>query len=79
MPDSKQIENDLQRLSWKQFRWVIESIPSLKSEVEAYGPMGWQYIQVRYPTHPWKKSIDKLDATEKKQLADLILQARKLR
>lgn len=79
VPDSRQIEKDLQRLNWKQFRWVIESIPRLRNDVEAYGPMGWKYMQAKYPTHPWKKSIDKLDENEKRQLADLILQARKLR
>lgn len=78
-PDSRQIEKDLQRLNWKQFRWVIESIPRLRSDVEAYGPMGWKYMQAKYSTHPWKKSIDKLDETEKRQLADLILKAGKLR
>jgi hypothetical protein len=78
-PDSKQLEMDLQRLNWKQFRWVVESIPPLKAGVDSYGPMGWQYVQAKYSTYPWKNSIDKLDASEKRQLADLLLKARKIR
>jgi len=78
-PDSKQMEMDLQRLNWTQFRWVIESIPPLKAGVESYGPMGWKYVQAKYPTYPWKNSIDKLKVSEKRQLADLILKARKIR
>jgi hypothetical protein len=79
IPDSKQLEKDLQLLSWKQFRWVVESVPRLKAGVEAYGPMGWKYVQAKYPTYPWKNSIDKLDSSEKRQLVDLILRARKIR
>jgi hypothetical protein len=79
VPDSKQLEKDLQLLNWKQFRWVIESVPRLKAGVEAYGPMGWKYVQAKYPTYPWRNSIDKLDASEKGQLVDLILRARKIR
>jgi hypothetical protein len=79
MPDSRQLERDLQRLNWNQFRWVVESVPKLKAGVEAYGPMGWQYLRTKYPTYPWKKSIDRLDVTEKLQLVDLIRKARKLR
>lgn len=79
LPDSRQLERDLQRLSWKQFRWVVESVPKLKAGVEAYGPMGWQYLRTKYPTYPWQKSIDRLDVTEKLQLVELIRKARKLR
>lgn len=79
LPDSRQLERDLQRLNWKQFRWVIESVPALKSGVEAYGPMGWQYLRTKYPTYPWQKSIDRLDVTERLQLVELIRKARKLK
>jgi hypothetical protein len=75
VPDSGQLEKDLQQLPWKQFRSVIESIPKMKAEVEAYGSIGWQYVEARYKTYPWKKSIDKLDASQKRQLADLIRKA----
>jgi hypothetical protein len=70
--DSQQIEKDLQRLSWKQFRSVIESVPKMKADVEAYGPMGWKYVEANYTTYAWKKNIDKLDDAQKKRLADLI-------
>lgn len=75
--DSRQMEKDLQRLPWKQFRQVVESVPKLKADVEAYGPIGWTYVQQNYQTHGWKKSIDKLNEVQRKQLADLILRARK--
>lgn len=79
IPDSKQLERDLQRLSWKQFRWVVESVPKLKAGVDAYGPMGWKYVQSRYTTYPWKGSIDRLEAGDKLQLVELIRRARKIR
>lgn len=75
--DSRQMEKDLQRLPWKQFRQVIESVPKLKADVEAYGPIGWTYVQQNYQTHGWKKNIDKLNEVQRKQLEDLILRARK--
>lgn len=75
VPDSQQLEKGLQRLSWKQFRSVIEAIPKMKAEVEAYGPIGWQYVEARYKTYAWKKSIDKLDDAQKRQLAGLIEKA----
>ncbi len=59
--DSAQMEKDLQRLPWKQFRSVIEAVPKMKANVEAYGPAGWQFVQQHYATYGWKKSIDKLD------------------
>lgn len=79
VPDSKLLEQDLQRLNWKQFRWVVESVPKLKAGVDAYGPMGWRYVQSRYATYPWKNSIDRLDAAEKLHLVELIRRARKVR
>lgn len=79
VPDSKQLEKELQQLSWKQFRTVIEAIPRLRADVEAYGPAGWQYVKAKYQSHAWKKNIDRLDDNEKRQLARLILDARKSR
>lgn len=73
------MERDLQRLNWKQFRSVVEAIPRLKAEIEAYGPAGWQYVRAKYPTHPWQKNIDRLDAADKQQLARLIQRAKTLR
>ncbi len=79
LPNSLQIEKDLQRLSWNQFRFVIESIPELRAEVDAYGPFGWQYVQSKYPTHGWRKNVDRLDPAEKRRLVKLIQVARKTR
>jgi len=56
---------------------VVESVPKLKADVEAYGPIGWTYVQQNYQTYGWKKNIDKLNEEQRKQLADLILRARK--
>ena len=75
--DSRQMEKDLQRLPWKQFRQVVESVPKLKADVEAYGPIGWTYVQQNYQTHGWKKNIDKLNEAQQKQLAGLIQLAKK--
>ena len=75
--DSLQMEKELQHLPWKQFRQVVESVPKLKADVEAYGPIGWTYVQQNYQTYGWKKNIDKLNEEQRKQLADLILRARK--
>ena len=72
VPDSKQLESDLQHLPWKQFRSVIEAVPKLKADVDAYGPAGWKYVEASYKTHGWKKSIDKLDDDQKHRLADLV-------
>jgi hypothetical protein len=74
--DNKQMESDLQRLPWKQFRSVIEAVPKMKADVDAYGPAGWKYIEGRYKTHGWKKGIDKLDPDQKQRLADLIRAAK---
>jgi len=76
VPDSKQLESELQHLPWDKFRLVIESVPKLKADVEAYGPAGWRYVETRYRTYGWKKGIDKLDDNEKRLLADRIKQAR---
>jgi len=71
-PDSQQMEQKLQKLSWPQFRFVVESVPKLKADVEAYGPIGWEYVRAHYATHGWKKNIDKLDDAQKQSLADLL-------
>ena len=72
VPDSQEMEKDLQQLSWPQFRSVIESVPKMKADVEAYGAFGWKYVEARYARYPWKKNIDKLDDAQKQHLADLI-------
>jgi hypothetical protein len=74
--DSADLERRLQRLSWTQFKRVVEAIPKLKASVDAYGALGWQYVQANYSTYHWKKNIDRLDAAERQQLAELIDQAR---
>ena len=77
MPDSAVLEKSLQSLDWNQFRSVVEAIPKLKADVDAYGPMGWQYVEANYRTYGWKRNIDKLDAEQKRQLAALIESAKK--
>ncbi|MBV5323652.1 hypothetical protein JZU51_02750 [bacterium] len=78
-PDSQAMEKSLQSLHWKQFRSIIEAIPKLKADVEAYGPIGWQFVQGNYKTYGWKKNIDRLDETQKKHLAELIQMAKEAR
>ncbi len=73
---SKQIEKELQRLSWSQFRTVVEAVPKLKSDVDAYGPMGWDFVRANYRAYPWKKSVDKLDEQQKNELFELIRKAK---
>jgi hypothetical protein len=77
VPDSRQLEQDLQHLEWPQFRSVVEAIPKLKADVDAYGPLGWKYVEARYRSYAWQKNIDKLDDTQKRQLAQLIRAARR--
>jgi hypothetical protein len=74
-PDSKQLETDLQQLTWKQFKSVVEAVPKLKADVDAYGEFGWQYVQMNYKTYKWKRNIDKLDDEQKHQLTRLIRSA----
>ena len=74
--DSRQMSTDLQRLPWKPFKAIIEAVPKLASDVNAYGPLGWQFVKENYKTYDWKKKIDKLDAVQKKQLAELIKNAK---
>jgi len=72
LPDSKQIEQDLQHLPWPSFKSVIEGIPKLKADVDAYGEFGWNYVKANYTKYGWKKAIDKLDAEQKQHLVDLM-------
>lgn len=76
-PDSAALEKSLQSLDWGQFKSVVEAIPKLKADVDAYGPLGWQYVEANYRTYGWKRSIDKLDEEQKRQLASLIESAKK--
>ena len=77
-PDSKQLEADLQQLTWKQFKSVVEAVPKLKADVDAYGEFGWQYVQMNYKTYKWKKSIDRLDGEQKHLLTELIQAAKQV-
>ena len=77
--DSGKMQKDLQHLNWKQFRSVIESVPKMKADVDAYGPLGWQYVEANYTTYGWKKNIDRLDETQRKRLAELIQSAKRVR
>lgn len=76
IPDSARLEKELQQLSWEQFKQVVVAVPKLKNSVDAFGPFGWDYVRANYRTYPWKKSIDRLDETQKVQLAALIEKAR---
>lgn len=76
IPDSEQLEKGLQGLSWEQFRAVVSAIPKLKADVDAYGPLGWQYVQANYRTYRWRKNINKLHIDQKIHLASLIQEAR---
>jgi hypothetical protein len=70
--DSKRLEKALQSLNWEQFRTVIEAIPKLKADVDAYGPAGWTFVRGTSQTYPWHRNIDKLDDDERRHLAALI-------
>ncbi|MGE5466976.1 MAG: hypothetical protein ACM3Y9_06070 [Ignavibacteria bacterium] len=78
-PDAMQLEADMQQLDWEQFRSVVESIPKLKADVDAYGPAGWTYVKGKYKTYAWHRNIERLDDDEKRRLAALIEAARKSR
>lgn len=79
LPEGPRLEKDLQRLPWAQFKAVIEAVPRLKADVDAYGPLGWQYIKERYTTYAWRKNIDRLDPAQRRQLAELVRQAQRVR
>jgi hypothetical protein len=77
VPDSRQLESQLQALNWEQFRSVIEAEPKLNASVEAFGPAGWQYVKANYRTYKWRRQIDKLDPQQKLRLDELIKASRK--
>ena len=77
--DSVRLEQELQRLSWRQFRSVVESVPQLKSAVDAYGPAGWQFVQANYRNYGWRRNIDKLNPDQRRELAARIERARSVR
>ncbi|MGB4674463.1 MAG: hypothetical protein WBH99_11080 [Azovibrio sp.] len=74
--DSKFLEKELQSLDWAQFRFVLHSVPQLRAEVDAYGPLGWQYVERHYRRYGWSRSLDKLDQARRRELADLIVRAK---
>lgn len=74
--DSQQMSRDLQSLPWQSFRKVVEAVPKLSAGVNAYGPAGWEFVKANYTRYNWTKQINKLDASQKTQLADLIRKAR---
>lgn len=76
---SKALEQELQSLSWEQFKFVINSVPKLRAEVDAYGPLGWQYVRRNYRSYSWSKRIGKLDQKRRRELQALIAQARTVR
>ena len=75
-PESRQMESDLQHLPWAQFRSIVQAIPKLKANIDAFGPSGWQFVQANYTRYPWKKSIDKLDDVQKIRLLEMIQTAK---
>jgi hypothetical protein len=77
LPDSRQMESDLQHLSWSQFAGVVKAVPKLKADIDAYGKLGWKYVEMRYASYPWHKNIDKLDAVQRQQLVELIRRAQR--
>jgi len=74
--DSKAMEKELQRLTWPQFKSVVEAIPKLKADIEAYGEAGWKLVRTNYMIYGWKRNIDRLDEDQKKELAALIAKAK---
>jgi hypothetical protein len=74
--DSLKLEKSLQSLNWPQFRSVVEAVPKLKADVDAYGDLGWQYVQMNYKNYRWRKSINRLSDEQRQQLAALIQDAR---
>lgn len=76
LPDSAVMEKQLQTMPWEQFKAVVSSVPKMKADVDAYGPMGWEFVKKNYKTHGWKKNIDRLDPDQRQRLANLIRKAR---
>lgn len=75
VPDSQALETALQGLSWQRFRFVVESVPKLKADVDAYGPLGWEFVRGNYRRYPWKRKIDRFDAGQRQHLQQLIHEA----
>lgn len=75
-PDGRALEQALHALSWEQFRAVVLAVPRLRAEVDAYGPLGWQYVERHYRRHGWRRSLDKLDPEQRRELAALIERVR---
>lgn len=73
--DSARMEKDLQRLPWSQFKAVISAVPKMKTDIESYGPMGWDFVKTHYQTYAWRKNIGKLDPNQQRQLQELIRKA----
>ncbi len=69
---SIELEQRLQRLNWEQFKRVVEAVPKLKASVDAYGPLGWEYVRANYATYRWRKNIERLNSSERHRLAELI-------
>jgi len=76
LPDSLKLEKELQSMSWSEFRSVVEAIPKFREEVDRHGQFGWQYVRANYRIYPWRKSIDRLDPDQRRQLATLIRRAK---
>ena len=76
LPSTEQLEGELQGLSWEQFRSVVSAIPKLKADVDAYGPLGWQYVERNYRSYAWRRNLAKLDTDQTRQLVALIAKAR---
>lgn len=70
-------ERKLQSLNWEQFKSVVAAIPRLKADIDAYGPLGWEYVRNNYQHYEWRKNVSRLDAGQRKQLSDLIRRASK--
>lgn len=66
------LEHQLQSLPWELFRAVVESEPKLKADVDAYGPLGWAYVQKKYRAHPWSRNLERLEPERRHQLATTI-------
>ena len=76
LPVSVQLEHDLQSLSWPQFRAVVEGVPKLKADVDAFGTLGWEYVRLHYTTYRWQRNIERLDADQRGRLTVAIREAK---
>lgn len=73
---SKFLEQQIQSLNWEQFKHVVHAVPKLRAEVDAYGPLGWQYVERNYRRYAWSRSINKMEAERRQELQGLIDQVR---